>query len=310
LGILDRLGLALASALVFPVAMLPKSALRRLSRLVGRLVFLLFKKRRLIAVRNIEMAKESGFLPEELDSTKTAKAAFENLAHTIGEAMCLHARGFKPFEKSFRIEGAERVTEAKARSRETGAGILFLTAHMGNWELLPHAVSRTLDIKVAVVGRRQGSKILDRMIEKVRTGPGTSFIFKDGGAREMLTVLRGGGALGTLVDQAAMVGRESVPLSFMGRLAYTNVGPFKLGQRTGAIMIPLFCRREGDLHVFEIKEPIYPGDEPRDEAFSLRTAQLLNDILGETVKKHPAEWLWCHRRFKTPGGAKNDPYQF
>jgi KDO2-lipid IV(A) lauroyltransferase len=147
------------------------------------------------------------------------------------------------------------------------------------------------------------------LIIKARTNGGCSFIFKDKGAKEMLRTLRSQGALGTLYDQAAMGERESAPLTFMGLQAFTNLGPFKLAEKTGAIMIPIFSRREGNTHVFEMRKPIIPSEEPR-EGFTLTIAQKFNDMLEEYVKNYPDQWLWSHRRWKTPSGLKIDPLSF
>jgi KDO2-lipid IV(A) lauroyltransferase len=337
LNTLERLAVLAITVLVFPLTIVPRVILRGLSWLLGSLAYLVLKRRRLIAVGNMEKVREAGFLPESLDPKKTTLKAFRNLSLTLLESFSLYAWGFKPFKMRYSFLGEDHARAALARAKERGGGVVFLTAHVGNWELAPHAVGQSFGVNILSVGRSQGSKIIDYMMIKARVGSGGSFVFKDQGAREMLRTLRSGGAIGSLYDQAAMLEREAAPLTFMGLPAFTNLGPVKLALKTGSVILPLFGRREGDRHVFELFPPIDPparakgepkgepkGDpqgEPQGEPqvdegedsgedFVLNAAQRLNDVLGDYVQRYPEEWLWGHRRWKTPEGLKTDPRSF
>jgi KDO2-lipid IV(A) lauroyltransferase len=309
LSLPGRLAVMALTALVFPLTILPLSFLWGLSRVLGSLAHLLLKRRRLIAVGNIERVIEAGFLPRSLDARKISLKAFQNLSLTILESLRLYVWGFGPFKDRYVFLGEEHALAAKKIAGERGGGIVFLTAHIGNWELAPHAVGQSFGVKILSVGRTQGSRIIDHMMIKTRISSGGSFVFKDRGAREMLRTLRSGGAIGSLYDQAAMLEREAAPLTFMGLPAHTNLGPVKLAFKTGSVLLPLFGRREGNRHVFELFPPIPPSDEPGEEVI-LKAAQSLNDVLGDFIARYPEEWLWGHRRWKTPEGLKSDPRSF
>ncbi|MDR1036804.1 MAG: lysophospholipid acyltransferase family protein [Deltaproteobacteria bacterium] len=302
-----RVSRALASALMFLPARLPLGLLRTAGRLCGTLAYLALPRRRRIARVNVERAKEAGFLPPDLDAGRTARLSFGSVAVTFLEGVVLLKRGLGPFEGRWRVAGRENALAALEGAE--GRGALFLTAHMGPWELSPHVMRAEFGIRMAVVGRGQGGGVLESLMVESRTVTGNTFIFKDRGAREMLKVLKGGGCVGTLVDQAAVVEREGAELSFMGRPARTNLGPYKLAARTGAPVVPLFARREGPLSVIEIFPPIRPPAPGADPGggWPAEAAQRVNDLLGEQIRLHPPEWMWGHRRWKTPEGIRDDP---
>jgi KDO2-lipid IV(A) lauroyltransferase len=292
---------------MFLPARLPLGMLRALARLGGTLAWLALRRRRVIATVNIERAQAAGFLPGSLDAGRTARLSFGSVAQTLAEAVVLHQRGLAPFRGRYRVDGRENALEAIRLAREKGRGLVLVTAHMGPWELAPHVMREEFGISIAIVGRGQGGGVLERLALESRTGTGNTFIFKDRGAREMIRVLRSGGTLGTLIDQAAVVPRDGAELVFMGRPARTNLGPFKLAARTGAPILPLFARREdGGLAVIEILPCLAPPDAP-DGAWPAEAAQRANDILGEQIRLRPREWMWSHRRWKTPEGIRTDP---
>jgi KDO2-lipid IV(A) lauroyltransferase len=270
-----------------------------LGDLGGLLFYQLSRRRRSIALDNIQKAKESGALPSDLDAAYTAKKSFKNLGRTAVESFCLLHRGFDYFKGCCQFEGlTEPVPAIVESTKETGRGVIFLTAHSGNWEISPAAVSVRFNFKVSVVGRSQGH-IADQILSRIRSQGGGEFIYKDGGARTMLTLLKNGGFLGTLFDQAAVVGSNIAELTFMGRPAMTTLGPVRLAAKTGAAVVPFFCRREGRRHIFEFVAPIFPP-QGNDREWLNQSAQKLNDQLADFIRRYPDQWMWSHRRWKMP----------
>jgi KDO2-lipid IV(A) lauroyltransferase len=299
----------LASALMFLPAWLPLGVLRALGRMCGTLAYALLPRRRRIARVNVERTKAAGFLPCGVDAARTARRSFGAVAMTFLEGIVLLKRGLGPFRGRWRLEGRENAERALELSGASGRGTVFLTAHMGPWELSPHVMRAEFGFSMAVVGRGQGGGVLESLMVESRTGTGNTFVFKDRGAREMLSILRRGGRIGTLIDQAAVVKREGAELRFMGRPARTNLGPYKLAARTGAAVVPLFARREGGEYVIEIFPPMEPParrDDPGD-GWPAEAAQKVNDLLGAQIRLRPHEWMWGHRRWKTPEGIRTDP---
>jgi KDO2-lipid IV(A) lauroyltransferase len=291
------------------LAYLPRSWNLALGSLGGRLFFRLNRRRQNIAVTNIKEAIKNQALDPDLDPEAVAKSSFANLGRTATESFCLLHRGLNYFKGHWTISGGESLQKALSECRESGRGIIFATAHLGNWELSSLAFSFQFDFVAAVVGRSQGGFLANEILTRIRTQDGTSFICKNGGAREMLKLLRSGRILGTLFDQADIVGHGGAKLDFMGKPALTTLGPLKLAARTGALIVPVFNRREGDHHFYEIHPTITP---PVDwgQPWLLTTAQTLNNMLGDFIRRYPDQWMWGHRRWKTPEGLKEDPTSF
>ena len=308
-GFLSRALALLLNILILPLAILPLSLHLFLGKLGGRLYFRLVRRRRTIAVENIKRIQESGFLPESADPAKTARDSFVSTSQTIMEGLAFHIRGLGYYQGRVSLSHEEFFHEALKDTGPGKRGLVMLTAHLGNWEMAPQVLRERFGLKINIIGRSQGSAALDWLIYKSRTRTGNGFIFKDGSARLMLRILKDGGAIGTLFDQAAIVEREGALLNFMGRPARTNLGPVKLAALTGARLLPLFSIREGRSHVIEFCSPITPPPRAGSE-WILQSAQLLNDALGEVILRHPSQWMWGHRRWKTPEGIRGDPLSF
>ncbi|MDR2302890.1 MAG: lysophospholipid acyltransferase family protein [Deltaproteobacteria bacterium] len=291
-------------AATWVLAHLPRRLGLALGDLGGLAFYWLGARRRKIAWENIQRAKGRGALPGDLDEKSVAKKSFEGLGRTAMESFCLLHRGLGYFKGRLGFENEGLVPAVLAKCRENGRGVIFITAHSGNWELSPAALAEKFDCHIWVVGRTQGS-LWDEILAKIRSHGRAGFITKDGGAKAMLGILKSGGVLGTLFDQAAMVGRGIAKLTFMGSPALTTLGPLKLAALTGSTVIPLFCRRAGQGHVIEFSDPIEPP-ERFDRGWLVNQAQKLNDLLEDFIRRHPGEWMWSHRRWKMPSSRKEE----
>jgi KDO2-lipid IV(A) lauroyltransferase len=267
--------------------------------LSGSLFYRLSGRRRTIALDNIQKAKEAGALAADLDVEATARRSFMNMGRTALESFCLMHRGMDYFrDRCQHVGETEPIKGIIESARQAGCGVIFLTAHSGNWELSSAALPERYGVKISVVGRSQGW-LLDEILKRVRGHGGGGFIAKDGGARTMLNILRVGGVLGTLFDQAAIVGPGSEKLTFMGRPAMTTMAPLRLSVKTGAPVLTFFCHRQGDRHIFEAAPAQFPP-QGKDRQWLLETAQRLNDLLADFIRRHPDQWMWSHRRWKMP----------
>ncbi len=288
-----------------PLAFLPHAWGLALGGFLGRAAFLFLSARRRVAVENIRMIREAGGLDADLDPIKTAKNSFANLGRSAWEAILLYHRGLAPVRPFCFIEaGAEYLTDAMREAAREGRGLLLVTGHIGNWEIMCRYVADLYGLKLTTVGRSLGSPLFNLLAVRLRTGLGHGFIYKKGGAREMLSVLRRGEALGTLIDQAALVGNEGLPLPFMGREAMTNAGPLKLAHRAGARVLMVLFRREGARHYVRILPPLtLPPKGEYTEASLGADLEKLNADLGDFIRLYPDQWLWGHKRWKMPRGG-------
>lgn len=295
-----KIGLALVNILTFPLAWLPNRLGLALGAAWGHLAYLLLKKRRQIALANIEMIKANGSLPPDLDASATARGSFVNLGRSVWEAIRFYHRGLEPFLKYCQVEeGREIFEEVQAEASRDERGLLLVTGHMGNWEIMCQYLSVTFGLTLNIVGRTTGRALADILTERLRTRIGNSFISKKGGARDMIKVLKSGGVIGTLIDQAVIGNHVGAPIPFLGRTATTNLGPMRLARRSGAFIVMMLFRREGRRHFLKVYPPLKALENLDGEEALMADAAQLNEWLGEHIKRYPDQWMWGHRRWKT-----------
>jgi KDO2-lipid IV(A) lauroyltransferase len=195
-----------------------------------------------------------------------------------------------------RCEGAEHFEQAL----RAGRGVLFATAHLGNWELsaFAHAL---ITGPMNVVVRPLDNPLIDRMVERRRGLSGNRLISKRDMARPILKALAANQAVGILIDQNSSPD-AGVFVDFFGMPACSGTGFAKLAARSGAAVIPGFAlwSEEERRYVLRFYAPVpMTGDAARDTA-------ALQKKLEEIVRAHPDQWLWIHRRWKTrPPGEES-----
>lgn len=188
-----------------------------------------------------------------------------------------------------RYEGFEHFEEAKRR----GKGVLFATAHLGNWEFSAFAHALMAE-PMSIVVRPLDNPLLDRLATRYRTLSGNQVLARSDYARPMLEVLRSNGALGILVDQNVTVDR-GVFVDFFGIKACVDAGFARLAAHTGATVLPGYALWSDEENRF-----ILHFDSPVPiEGNGLKDTQAVQSALELAIRRHPEQWLWIHRRWKT-----------
>jgi len=193
-----------------------------------------------------------------------------------------------------RFEGLEHLEAAVAKGR----GVVLLSAHLGNWEVLAAAlVSHGLPL--SVVAQELFDRRSDRLLNAWRRACGVEVIRRREGIFRATRALREGRILGTLVDQD--VGGASVFVPFFGRPARTAAGPFRLGRRVGAELVPAWITMGDDGVHRAVIHPALPRPAAADPEEALRAdVEEWHAILEKAIEAHPGQWVWHHRRWKTP----------
>jgi KDO2-lipid IV(A) lauroyltransferase len=182
--------------------------------------------------------------------------------------------------------------------------VLFLTAHLGNWELssAAHALHGN---PMFVMARPLDNPLLDRLIRRRRALHGNRVIAKQDGARDVIRALRANEAVGVLADQNA-AGEDGVFVDFFGVKASATRGVAQLALRTGAAIIPGFAlwNESAGRYVLKFYAPVEPVQGPDREQNVLETTQRCQAAIEQAIREHPEQWLWMHRRWKRrPPGA-------
>lgn len=265
---------------------------------LGQLLYFLDDRHRRIALRNLAVAFPD---KDPKEREEIARLAFGHLGRVLAEFTYTPRLNQRNVQKYCSVEGLENFH----RAHEKGKGVLFLTAHFGNWEWMA-AVFPLLALRPChVVVRPPDNPFLDALVERLRTGTGNKTIPKQKAMGQILRLLKEGEVVGILLDQN-MAWQEGVFVNFFGELACTNTGMASLALRTGTPVLPAFNIRGKDGRYRAIIEPEAPlirtGNRDWDVS---KNTELFTQIIERYIRNHPDHWLWVHQRWKTrPWQAK------
>jgi KDO2-lipid IV(A) lauroyltransferase len=270
------------------------SAASRLGGWIGRNLFSLLPPDR-IARANLAAA-----FPQKTAAERNAirRTMWDNLGRVVGEYP--HLEKFSPKGEDPRI-GYTLPPDVPLESL-IGRPVIFLSAHLANWEMMP-ILGHQLGIDGAAVVRPPNNPyVADWVARKRRINGPSTMIAKHNAARPMLAQLRGGKMLCMLVDQKL---REGVAVPFFGRDAMTTPAPAALALKTGARIVFASNRRlpGARFHVTVLSslDFVASGDEARD--IPALTAAITARI-EEMVRDNPGQWLWIHNRWPTARDAE------
>jgi KDO2-lipid IV(A) lauroyltransferase len=281
---------------VYSLERSPRSAADRLGGIYARLLDLVVPRLRQTAETNLSFA-----YPDK--DREWRRATIDGVYASIGRLLVAIAR-FPEINAGnvgewIRYEGFEHYERARAR----GNGVLFATAHLGNWELSAYAHA-LLTEPMNVVVRPLDNPVIDDLVETRRAMSGNKLLSKRDFARSILHALRGNEPVGILVDQNAAAD-NGVFVPFFGKLACTNLTFAKLAARSGAAVIPGFAVWSETERKYILR--FYPevemtGDAEQDTARVQAAIEL-------AIRENPDQWLWIHRRWKTRLAGENSLYR-
>ena len=177
-----------------------------------------------------------------------------------------------------------------------GRSILFLTGHLGNFELLGAWTARihALDF----VARPLSNPGVEAIITRERARAGVGLIPADRtGVRRIYEALRENRWVAMLADQDG--GRNGVFVPFLGRPASTAIGPARISIATGAPIVTAHGFRRADGRHGVIFDPPLVAPDPRAPDAAERLTAMHVTRLEQWVRERPASWFWLHRRWKT-----------
>ncbi len=263
-----------------------------LARFMGNLAYTLGIRRR-VALENLAMA-----MPEksEAERREIARGAYINMSRVVLESLPGGERLPADWAEQG-VEGEEAWRALKAHV-DTGKGVLMVTAHFGNWELLGDMLIRWGVPLDALVRPLKGA--LNTRIAENRVRVGAGLIYPRGAIQEIIEAVNRGESPFMLLDQA-LPAKAAVFVPFFGKLASTTPAMAVAAQRTGApVFVVMGVRngRGGARFRLEVEGPILPpapgeAADPITEHTARVTA-----ALERCIRKYPEQWMWLHRRWK------------
>jgi KDO2-lipid IV(A) lauroyltransferase len=183
-------------------------------------------------------------------------------------------------------------------SIDSGRGALFLTPHLGCFEVIPQSVSQ--HVPVIVMYRPPRKAALKPLVEQARAKARLALAPASmAGVRMLLKSLRRGGAVGLLPDQVPQQG-EGVWAPFFGKPAYTMTLPGRLLQMTGCDLILCWAERlpRGRGWLIRYQRHAAPLAASAEEQ-----AAAINAEMEKLIARCPSQYFWSYNRYKTPRGV-------
>lgn len=260
---------------------------------LGRLLWRFAKERREMATDAIGTHLD---LPRHL-ARDTARRSFEQSGRSFLEIF-LNRRVDTRFIR-------ERLTIADPPSWEAMLAEkrprVVTTGHFGAWELLPAVFEHQLpDLEKQIVVRRPKDEALHRLMKRLRTQPSVEVVEHRQATLKVLRCLKRGGGTAFLVDHNCSTS-EAVFLPFLKNIAAVNMGPALLAVRSGALIQPLFLRRDGKGgYVLHTSPPLDTTTLEGSREERIKAAALFyTRAVERMVIAHPEQWFWMHKRWKT-----------
>jgi KDO2-lipid IV(A) lauroyltransferase len=274
------------------LGVLPRPFSRQLAGAVLQIVYFLTPRLRKVAQRNLGLA-----LPDLGTAERIAicRGTYRSLGRLLAECAKFPSLKSANLDQIVSFAGLDNY-EAAVRK---GRGVVFLTAHLGAWEL--GAFAHALRVgPLHIVYRALDNPLLDRLANRYRTLSGNLLIEKSESARGILGALARNETVGILADQNTLP-EEGVFVDFFGLPACTTAGIARFALRGGAAVVPAFCVWDQSRRRFKVVyEPALELEATGDAEKDLRSAtQQMTSVVERYVRRYPDQWLWIHRRWKT-----------
>jgi KDO2-lipid IV(A) lauroyltransferase len=270
---------------------LPRPAGLYLGKMIGRSGYYMASGRRRLALDNLRLAL-GGELSEG-EMRETALGSFEYLGMNVAEFFKLPSLNRENIGQHTSLEGEENLVEAL----EMGKGILVLSSHLGNWDMLSAGLALR-GYPAGLITKISGSEALNRIWMKYRRELGVELFMGRGTMKETIRHLRKGGMVGFALDQNARR-KEGVFVDFFGHKACTITSLALLARRTGVPVLPISSYRDGRIHRIVIDEPMPHVNISDTDADILERTRIYTQWTEKVIRLHPDQWTWLHNRWKT-----------
>ncbi len=291
----EKIEYSLVKLFLWIAKIMPRSFVYKMMKALTFLVYTIDKRRRELTISNLSMA-----FPEKTSEEikQLSKDVYTELSKTISEILFM-------FVGKFDIDNAiknqddikEKIENIAANSPH---GVVLMTAHFSNWELLAHFLARH-GLPMLVVGREGNNKLIDQNITiPFRNQYGNRATTKDKAMLSMSKALKKGGTVGLLIDQKTEP-KNSVKVDFFGRRADTTISVAMLKLKFNPLVIPVFIARQDDgMYKVIMNDPIdYQADEIEDQEKKLEAMTLkYNQAMEAVIREYPAQWFWMHNRWR------------
>jgi len=259
---------------------------------LGLAVYAVHGRLRRVGLRNLALA-----FPQmrQSEHRRLLRGEFISLGRQLAEVCLFPGYTRENISRIVVYDGFENFERAYAR----GKGVLFLTAHLGAWELSAFAHSLQ-GHPLSIVMRSLDNPYIDTLLQNYRTMHGNRTVDKDDFVRGLLSAMRKGETVGILMD-TNMTPPQGVFVDFFGIPACTASGLARIALRTDAAVVPGFTVWDDKLRKYILRfDPAVELIRSQDnEADIVANTAKFTKVIEDFIRRYPDQWLWVHRRWKT-----------
>jgi KDO2-lipid IV(A) lauroyltransferase len=261
-----------------------------LGKKIGWILRILSRERSEITLKNITDA-----LPE-YDSEmhiKIRNESYQNLGITLVELLAFPVLSENDFKNYLKFENIELVKEKIA----LGNGLIFISGHFGNWELMAYVAGLEFDVPVTLVVKHQSNDVSDKYLHQFRTQGGNKIVHLGNAARTLLQTIKKNEAIALLVDQSADW-KKDIFVDFFGKPAVTYEAPAVIALKYRTPIITCFAHRQDDCTYKVVLNELDFSDlqDSRESVIELTKRHV--KVLEDNIRANPGLWAWQHKRWK------------
>jgi len=259
---------------------------------LGKIAFAFPSTYRQLTILHLGMAYGTEKSMSEIYSL--AKRVFQMIAKNGAEVIrSMNVKTLEDLSQFLEIHGFENFEMATAK----GKGVMFLTCHLGAFDLQITAMSLR-GLAPNIIGTALKDKNLNRLLSNYRNSYGAVAVERGKENFRLIKALKSNGQVAILIDQDTKV--KSRFVNFFGMPASTPVGAAILAIKTKTTVLPTYIYLGDDnkqhMHIMPAVDLTITGD---DEVDMVTNTQKFTSIIEDIIRAHPEQWVWMHERWKT-----------
>ena len=272
---------------------LPRTVSLRFGAWLGRQGYWLLLSRRRLADQNMRLA-----LPElsNAERSENIKKMFEHFGISGFEMLRLNMfrSHSEDLARYFDLIGTEHLKNAYA----LGRGVLFLTGHVGFWEVGNYTMPEQ-GFPFDVVAKPMKNPLADKYITCLRESYGARVLDSKKGARRILKSLQEGRGVAILLDQHISP-PGAIQVDFFGRKAFTTTAITNMAMKYQVPVVPIFVHRLPGFRYRVSAEPMLLLEDGESPELIFKNTQLLTDKIEAVIREDLTQWFWMHKRWREP----------
>ena len=274
---------------------LPEAWVYALFKSFALLFFCLSKNRRNLSLRNLQIV-----FPEKskAEQKQIAKQAFVNFSESLAFNALIMSGRISNEQMLECVEAGDWDRFEKLMADSTH-GVLFLSGHIGNWELMAQYLSFRAPKPLHAIARKGNNPLLEeRVVLPLRNRFGMQVVYKKKAVLKLVKILKRNELTGLMLDQRLSL-PQGIKVDFFGREANTTPTPATLQIRFKPTTLPIFLvHTDHRKYRFIVGDPIHWEDngKPQNEQI-LELTRIHQKIIEDIIRQYPDQWFWMHNRW-------------